>query len=158
MLQRKKVMRREQGTKTARLASVERAAAVASVRPIRFEFRDEQAQAVSLIGSFSGWRTEGMVRVQPGRWLRVLFLPPGRCEYLFVVDGRCVADPNAAETVPNVYGCANSVLTVPACAPAKACARRRFASARRTRLKLNQRRGCTINAPLRHISTRRALV
>lgn len=112
-------MRRDQAhcTTTARPASAGRAAASdnAQPQPIRIEFHDEQAQSVSIIGTFNNWQTEGtrMLRVQPGRWLRVLFLPPGRYEYVFVVDGRCVADPNAAESVPNVYGCMNSVLSVP---------------------------------------------
>ncbi|ODU23883.1 MAG: hypothetical protein ABS95_02930 [Verrucomicrobia bacterium SCN 57-15] len=101
----------------ARPASAGRAAVSdhAPPQPIRIEFHDEQAQSVSIIGTFNNWKTEGtrMLRVQPGRWLRVLFLPPGRYEYVFVVDGRCVADPNASENVPNVYGCMNSVLSVP---------------------------------------------
>jgi hypothetical protein len=53
----------------------------------------------------------------------MLFLPPGRYEYLFLVDGRCVADPHATENVPNVYGCMNSVLSVPSTPPRNGCAR-----------------------------------
>jgi hypothetical protein len=88
-------------------------------QPVWLEYNDGQARNVSIVGSFNNWNTSstGMVRVRGGRWLRVLFLAPGRYEYLFVVDGRCVADPRAAESVPNVYGCVNSVLCVPACAP-----------------------------------------
>jgi 1,4-alpha-glucan branching enzyme len=109
------------------------------VRPVRIEFDDEQAQSVSITGTFNNWKVDGMVRVRRGKWLRVLFLAPGRYEYLFVVDGRCIADPNAAEDVPNVYGCANSVLRVPAHAQANGCQRRKLAIALRTPGKLNRR-------------------
>lgn len=64
-----------------------------------------------------------MVRLAGGRWLRVMFLPPGRYEYLLVVDGRCLADPRATECVPNVFGCENSVVSVPARVPRNGCAR-----------------------------------
>ena len=125
----------------ARPASAGRAAPFPQRQPVWLEYNSEQAREVHIIGSFNRWNPEitGMVRVNRSRWLRALFLPSGRYEYLFVVDGRCVADPHA-ESVPNVYGCANSVLIVPAFAPAKACARRRFTSMRQTPLKLNQRR------------------
>ena len=36
----------------------------------------------------------------------------GRYEYLFVVDGQWLPDPNARESVQNPYGGTNSVLTV----------------------------------------------
>lgn len=48
-----------------------------------------------------------------GRWLRDLFLPPGRYEYCFVVDGtRWVTDPRANESVPNPFGGSNSVVRI----------------------------------------------
>ena len=106
------------GSAKARPASAGRAAASqsASRQPIRIELHDEQAQSVSIIGTFNHWQTDEtrMVRVQPGRWLRILFLPPGRYEYVFVVDGHFITDPNVAESVPNICGCANSVLRVSA--------------------------------------------
>ena len=43
---------------------------------------------------------------------RPLELPEGRHEYLFVVDGQWLPDPNAKESVANPYGGRNSVLTV----------------------------------------------
>lgn len=125
----------------ARPTPIGRAAPSIQQQPIWLEYNSEQAREVHIAGSFNHWNPEitGMVRVNRSRWLRALFLPPGRYEYLFVVDGRCVADPRA-ESVPNVYGCVNSVLTVPVFVPAKGCARRRFATARRIPLKLNRRR------------------
>lgn len=157
-MQRKEVMRREHAhcTKKARPASAGRAAASRNAQPqaVRIEFHDEQAQSVSIIGTFNNWNTEGthMLRVQPGRWLRMLFLPPGRYEYLFLVDGRCVADPHAIENVPNVYGCMNSVLSVPSTPPRNGCARivgRKPARPLRTTAKLISRSCGRAPRPLR---------
>ena len=55
-----------------------------------------------------------MTALSEGKWITELMLPPGRYEYLFVVDGVWLPDPAAAETVPNPYGGRNSVLTVSA--------------------------------------------
>lgn len=86
----------------------------AELQPVRLEFCQEEAHKVSIAGSFNNWDAPAtqMVRVEPSRWLRVLFLPPGRYEYLFVVDGHYLTDPTATESAPNVYGCMNSILTV----------------------------------------------
>jgi hypothetical protein len=47
-----------------------------------------------------------------GRWEGDLAVGAGRYEYLFVVDGQWLPDPNAKETVQNPFGGRNSVLTV----------------------------------------------
>lgn len=96
-----------------------------TLQPVWFEYTNAAAREVTITGSFNKWDVSNMplVRLTGGRWLRVMFLPPGRYEYLFVVDGRCVADPRATENVPNVFGCVNSVVSVPARAPRNGCAR-----------------------------------
>ncbi len=53
-----------------------------------------------------------MVALGDGRWMKELVLPPGRYEYLYVVDGRWQPDPGAAERVPNPFGGENGVLIV----------------------------------------------
>jgi hypothetical protein len=116
------------GKDRARSASAGRAtpAARAQTQPVWFEYRDGAARAVSIAWSFNDRDVSStrMAYAGRGRWVRVLFLPPVRYEYLIVVDGRCVADPRATESVPNVFGCVNSVLSVPARAPTNGCARR----------------------------------
>lgn len=94
-------------------------------QPVCFEYINDAAREVTIAGSFNNWDVSSarMAHADRGRWLRVLFLPPGRYEYLFVVDGRCVADPRATESVPNVFGCVNSVVSVPARVPTNGCAR-----------------------------------
>ena len=70
------------------------------------------AQKVFVAGSFNQWQPEKtpLARGSDGRWVGSLALPPGRHEYLFVVDGEWVPDPCAKETVANPFGGLNSVL------------------------------------------------
>ena len=86
---------------------------------LRIEFHDERAQAVAIAGAFNDWRPEAtpMVAIAEGRWIKELVLPPGRYEYLLVVDGEWKCDPAAAEQVPNPFGTKNSVLIVRGAAP-----------------------------------------
>lgn len=95
----------------------------AMLQPVRFEYTNGAAREVTITGSFNKWDVLNMplVRLADGRWLRVMFLPPSCYEYLFVVDGRCVADPRASESVPNVFGCVNSVVSVPAAIVSNRC-------------------------------------
>jgi 1,4-alpha-glucan branching enzyme len=101
-------------------------ARVTEPQPVWFEHSNSAAREVTIAGSFNNWDVSSirMVHADRGRWVRVVFLPPGHYEYLFVVDGRCVADPRATESVPNVFGCMNSVLSVPARVSTNGCARR----------------------------------
>ncbi len=81
---------------------------------VRIEFHHEQAQAVSIAGTFNDWNptTTPMIALGEGRWGKELALPPGRYEYLFVVDGVWICDPSAPGQVPNPHGGHNSVLIV----------------------------------------------
>ncbi|HEY5913802.1 MAG TPA: glycogen-binding domain-containing protein [Verrucomicrobiae bacterium] len=83
--------------------------------PVRVEFSHPTATAVAIAGTFNDWRPEAtpMVAMGEGRWLKELVLPPGRYEYLFVVDGRWLADPLAQATITNPFGGVNSVVNVP---------------------------------------------
>lgn len=62
----------------------------AEPQPVRIEFCDQEAQKVSITGTFNHWRPQAtpMVRVGRGRWMRMLFLSPGRHEFQFIVDGQ----------------------------------------------------------------------
>ena len=78
------------------------------------EFEQPGAKNVFVAGSFNEWTPERAPLVQKGsgHWVGDLAVPPGRHEYLFVVDGRWVPDPKANESVQNPFGGRNSVLTV----------------------------------------------
>jgi hypothetical protein len=53
-----------------------------------------------------------MIEVEPGRWVKDLSLPPGRHEYLLVVDGQWKPDPGCPDRAPNPFGGENSLLRV----------------------------------------------
>jgi 1,4-alpha-glucan branching enzyme len=97
-------------------------APAASAKPSRqnksnrvlLEFIKPEAKEVFVAGSFNDWKPEQtpLVPAENGRWIGNLAVSPGRHEYLFVVDGQWLPDPNAPELVPNPFGGKNSVLIV----------------------------------------------
>jgi 1,4-alpha-glucan branching enzyme len=80
------------------------------------ELVNPAARQVFVAGSFNNWQPEQtpLVAAGNGRWTGDLKVAPGRYEYLFVVDGQWLPDPNAKQTVENPFGGRNSVLTVSA--------------------------------------------
>lgn len=82
---------------------------------LQIEFHDAQAHEVCIAGTFNDWHpgVTPMLHLSHDRWVKMLALPPGRYEYQFVVDGKWVCDPAAAEKVPNPFGGFNAVLVVP---------------------------------------------
>ena len=83
---------------------------------ISLEFVKLDAKKVYVAGSFNDWKPETtpLNLTGNGRWVGNLSVKPGRHEYLFVVDGQWLPDPNARETVQNPFGGKNSVLIVSA--------------------------------------------
>ena len=83
-------------------------------RPVHFTFKDPEASSVCLAGTFNDWHpaVTPMVSVGGGQWIKTLELQPGMHEYLFVVDGRWVADPGSAITVSNPFGGINCCVNV----------------------------------------------
>ena len=80
---------------------------------VTFAYYDPQATSVALVGSFNDWdpRKAPMVRGGDGNWSLQVKLPPGRYEYLFLVDGtRYETDPMAVELRPDGLGHQNAVL------------------------------------------------
>lgn len=82
----------------------------------RLEFVKPDAQSVFVAGSFNDWNPSRtpLSRSQDGKWIGELTGISGRHEYLFVVDGQWLPDPNARESVQNPFGGRNSVLVVSA--------------------------------------------
>jgi 1,4-alpha-glucan branching enzyme len=74
-----------------------------------------QASQVFIVGSFDDWCTNDlpMIRLVDGNRAKDLTLPPGRYEYLFVLDDAWVPDPAATETVPNPFFGVDAVVIVP---------------------------------------------
>ena len=83
---------------------------------ISLELIKPDAKQVCVAGSFNEWKPE-TTPLSPkgnGHWVGDLAVKPGRHEYLFVVDGQWLPDPNARESVQNPFGGQNSVLIVSA--------------------------------------------
>ena len=82
--------------------------------PVTFEIHAPEAQRVELVGSFNDWRPGEIVLKGPdatGHWKITVRLPPGRHEYLFLVDGRqWMVDPGALARRPDGFGRENAVI------------------------------------------------
>ncbi len=81
---------------------------------VTFEVRAPTAQRVELVGSFNDWRPGEIVLKGPdatGHWTATVKLPPGRHEYVFLVDGReWLTDPRAVAHRPDGFGRENAVI------------------------------------------------
>ena len=83
--------------------------------PVRLEFYAPRAREVFVAGSFNEWQPSAMAmqRSTNGVWVRELALAEGRYEYLFLVDGQWLPDPQAEDNAPNPFGGINSLLEIP---------------------------------------------
>ena len=83
-------------------------------KPVELTLNQPHAQSVAVAGTFNDWdfnRTP-MSPGPGGAWKATVWLPVGRYEYRFVVDGQWISDPGARESVQNTFGSTNSVLVV----------------------------------------------
>jgi Glycogen recognition site of AMP-activated protein kinase len=85
-----------------------------NVPKAHLEFVKPEAKSVCVAGSFNNWSPSKnpLTRSNDGKWVGDLIGISGRHEYLFVVDGQWMPDPNAKESVQNPFGGRNSVLVV----------------------------------------------
>jgi 1,4-alpha-glucan branching enzyme len=81
---------------------------------VRFVYVDAQAKTVCVSGSFNNWSEDSHCMEESFNvWFIELALPPGRHEYLFVIDGRIGReDPRNVLAEDNGFGMKNSVLFV----------------------------------------------
>ena len=79
-----------------------------------FTVKAENAEEVCLAGDFNLWKVcdARLVRVGEDVWSIAVELPRGRHEYMFVIDGRWVTDPNAMGYSQDGFGNKNAVLVV----------------------------------------------
>lgn len=73
-----------------------------------------KAEGVRLVGDFNGWdlAAHPMRRMPDGRWMASLDLHHGHHQYLFIVDGEPVLDPNASGVIRNECNDPVSLLAV----------------------------------------------
>lgn len=83
---------------------------------VHFEIHAPGARQVELVGSFTEWQTDRIELRGPdasGHWTAEVPLPPGRHEYLFLVDGQSwVTDPRAEVRRSDGFGRENAVLAL----------------------------------------------
>jgi hypothetical protein len=80
---------------------------------VELELADGAARSVAVAGDFNGWDAARMHKGGDGIWRIRLSLPPGRYQYVFVVDDeKWIADPRASAAVDSGYSGTNSVLDV----------------------------------------------
>ena len=85
---------------------------VKGLHKAHLELVKPEAKSVFVAGSFNEWNPVPLTRSNDGKWVGDLTGISGRHEYLFVVDGQWLPDPNARESVQNPFGGKNSVLIV----------------------------------------------
>lgn len=81
---------------------------------VKFSFKADKGATICVAGTFNNWSPteDKLFSYKDGVYNTALFLPFGRHEYKFVVNGVWSADPACAEWVPDGHGSINSVLTV----------------------------------------------
>ena len=83
---------------------------------VRFELHAPSAKKVEIVGTFSNWMPGEIMLKGPdavGYWNRMVMLPPGQYEYVFLVDGeKQVLDQRFEAHRPDGFGNKNSVLVL----------------------------------------------
>jgi 1,4-alpha-glucan branching enzyme len=83
---------------------------------VTFAIVAPEARTVAVAGTFNRWDANSHPLSGPdrhGRWAETVPLPPGRYEYLFIVNGTEWVPDALAPSVDNGLGGRNSVVTVP---------------------------------------------
>jgi len=85
-----------------------------SKKRVTLQFHAPDAEEIYLAGSFNGWNPSErpLKRHRDGNWKTTLTLEPGTYEYLFVVDGSWVSDPQCVNRIQNNLGSHNCLLHV----------------------------------------------
>jgi len=89
---------------------------------VQFSLRisnSNKVHTVAIAGDFNGWDPQANILQDPegdGIWTATLKLPPGRYEYMFVLDGeKWLPDPNALRYVKDGFGNRNAILEINNC-------------------------------------------
>ena len=79
-----------------------------------FTVKADQVREICLAGDFNQWKVcdAPLMRVGEGVWSITIDLPRGRHEYMFVIDGKWVTDPNAMGYSRDGFGNRNALLVV----------------------------------------------
>jgi len=96
------------------LVRPDRYSAKNNVKPVNFYCAAPEAKAVCLVGDFNGWQpwANPMHRDASGSWTAQVELHHGYHQYLFLVDGEPMLDPNAYGIARNGKGERVSLIAV----------------------------------------------
>ena len=86
-----------------------------SKQKVIFSLTAPEAKTVLVAGNFTNWEQAPVAlkkNKKDGLWKATVSLPPGTCEYRFLVDGQWWDDPNATQRSWNRFGSQNAVLVV----------------------------------------------
>jgi 1,4-alpha-glucan branching enzyme len=89
--------------------------AYSGVKSVDFRLRAEPGSSVFVAGTFNDWSPADKplkCASESGMYLTSLYLPKGRYEYKFVVNGEWCVDAECPGWAPNSLGSLNSVLEV----------------------------------------------
>ncbi|GAB4117581.1 MAG: hypothetical protein Kow00103_14370 [Candidatus Caldatribacteriota bacterium] len=80
---------------------------------------NQKIQTIAIAGDFNNWNPQANILQDSdgdGIWTTTLKLPPGRYEYMFVLNGeKWLPDPNALRYVKDGFGNRNAILEVNNC-------------------------------------------
>jgi 1,4-alpha-glucan branching enzyme len=81
--------------KSKNLKGVSMTKKIAASRPVQFEYNDDEASSVFLVGDFNAWnrKKHEMEKNDDGTYRKTLMLSPKPYEYKFLVDGQWKKDP-----------------------------------------------------------------
>jgi 1,4-alpha-glucan branching enzyme len=91
----------------------EKGAKKTAKKRVVFTYFAPDAKEVILMGDFNNWNpTIHIMKMDDkGTWKKILFLPKGRYEYKFLVDGRWMNDPKNNWMVENPFGTLNNIIS-----------------------------------------------
>lgn len=86
----------------------------AGKKRVIFQVQAPPGSEVSVAGTFNRWepRNHLLKETKEGRFTRAVYLPPGRVEYKYMINGEWQLDPECHQLAPNEYGTSNCVLVV----------------------------------------------
>ena len=90
-------------------------ASTAGKKRVTFAVEAESRSEVAVAGTFNDWQPLPLACKggdPTAKFTKMIYLPTGRYEYKFLIDGNWSIDPNCPSWSPNEYGSLNSVVEV----------------------------------------------
>ena len=91
-----------------------KARATSGKKQVEFQMAADPGSEVYVTGSFNDWKENAKILKEgpDGIYSARCYLPEGRHEYKFIVNGVWYVDPSCQEWTPNGLGSLNSVVNI----------------------------------------------